>query len=485
MDGPSVSSEIERHKSAISRTDLSRPVRLALETGLLDSASTLFDFGCGRGGDVERLLRLGVTAQGWDPFYRPDTQKIPSDVVNLGYVLNVIEAEHERRTTLREAWSLTQKALVVAAQTTFDRKSDVAAEYSDGIVTSRQTFQKYFEQDELKQYIESSLEVDAVPLALGVFVVFRDSAAAESFRASRIRSRITIPRIKLPTRKFEDFVDILNPLMAFMTERGRLPAVGELSSEDPIRANFGSIRQAWKFVLKSTDSSEWEEISAKRRLDLLLYLALTTFTKRPRLSLLPQFMQNDFRAFFLSYRDACRIADQMLFSLGLPGVIQHCARSSLVGKLLPDALYVHVSALSSVDPLLRLYEGCASRTVGRMNDTTLVKFHISEPKISYLEYPTFDAHPHPALKTSMQIDLRDLHIKYFDYDLRDNPPILHRKETFVMPDYPNHDIFANLTASEERLGLLENPKSIGTLLGWKRRLQEKNVHLEGHQVVSS
>ena len=97
----------------------------------------------------------------------------------------------------------------------------------------------------------------------------------------------------------------------------------------------------------------------------------------------------------------------MLFSLGLPGVIQHAARSSPVGKLLPDALYVHVSALSFVDPLLRLYEECASRTVGRMNETTLIKFHISEPKISYLEYPTFDAHPHPALKTSMQIDLRD------------------------------------------------------------------------------
>ncbi len=35
-----------------------------------------------------------------------------------------------------------------------------------------------------------------------------------------------------------------------------------------------------------------------------------------------------------------------------------CRRSD-VGKLLPNALYLHRSALESLDPLLRVYEGCA------------------------------------------------------------------------------------------------------------------------------
>ncbi len=32
---------------------------------------------------------------------------------------------------------------------------------------------------------------------------------------------------------------------------------------------------------------------------------------------------------------------------------------SAVGKLLPTALYVHRTALEALDPLLRVYEGCA------------------------------------------------------------------------------------------------------------------------------
>ena len=35
-----------------------------------------------------------------------------------------------------------------------------------------------------------------------------------------------------------------------------------------------------------------------------------------------------------------------------------CRRSSL-GKLLPNALYVHRSAFDRLEPLLRVYEGCA------------------------------------------------------------------------------------------------------------------------------
>jgi len=38
------------------------------------------------------------------------------------------------------------------------------------------------------------------------------------------------------------------------------------------------------------------------------------------------------------------------FSLSLP---------STIGKLLPNALYVHRDALDSLEPLLRVYEGCA------------------------------------------------------------------------------------------------------------------------------
>lgn len=46
------------------RVGLSRPMRLALEDGLLAPGTSIFDYGCGRGGDLERLTALGYECAG-------------------------------------------------------------------------------------------------------------------------------------------------------------------------------------------------------------------------------------------------------------------------------------------------------------------------------------------------------------------------------------------------------------------------------------
>ncbi len=106
----------------------------------------------------------------------------------------------------------------------------------------------------------------------------------------------------------------------------------------------------------------------------------------------------------------------MLMSVGNLETIAERCQSSPIGKKLPNSLWVDVSAIEALDPLLRLCEGCASRTIGRPEEATVVKFHLGKPKITYLFYPDFDTAPHPALHTSMEIDLRDLHVYYRDYD---------------------------------------------------------------------
>lgn len=47
--------KIERHKAAIVRHDLSRPVGLALDAGLFSPETTFFDYRCGHGGDVNQI----------------------------------------------------------------------------------------------------------------------------------------------------------------------------------------------------------------------------------------------------------------------------------------------------------------------------------------------------------------------------------------------------------------------------------------------
>lgn len=474
--------KIERHRAAMVRTALSKPVRIALEAGLFSAENTFFDYGCGYGSDIQHIANLGYTASGWDPHYHPDTACQAADIVNLGYIINVIEDPSERREALLKAWELTHQTLIVAAQVLVDNPSGRVA-YSDGILTRRNTFQKYYEQEELKAYIDQVLGVDAIPGALGIYIVFRDPVAAEKFRASRFRSRATTPRVRASVRRFEAHKELLAPLMAFMTEQGRLPIQDELPAAPDIITQFGTLKRAFQVILQATDVQEWDAIADKRRQDILVYLALSHFGRRPRFRELPETMQNNIRGLFGSYPQACAAADLMLTSLGKPEFLAACCQQSAIGRLTPSGLYVHLSALEELDPILRLYEGCASRTIGRMVEATLIKFHTRTPKLSYLFYPDFDTDPHPRLHTSMQIDLRDLQVNYRDYDADTDGPILHWKEAYVSSRYPLREKFAKLTRQETAWGLLDDPQAISTLKGWQRHLAQHCAELSGHRLL--
>ncbi len=475
--------QIDRHKAAIVRNDLSRPVRLALQAGLFTPGASFFDFGCGHGEDVKLIAENGYVSSGWDPHYSPQTEHTSADIVNLGYVINVIENERERREALLDAWALTRKVLVVAAQILLGEPVKGHLAWNDGVITTRNTFQKYFEPQELKNYIDSALGVDATPAGLGVYFVFRDEAQAQAFRAARFHSRAATPRVRIRVKGFEDYRVLLQPLIQFFSERGRLPVKGELDNESAILAEFRTFAKAFAIIEQATDAQEWAAIAEKRRQDLLVYMALSRFGQRPKQSNLPFDLQTDIKVFFGSYRQACETADQMLFSLGKQSTLAERCRTSQIGKFVGNALYVHVSALESLDPLLRLYEGCASRTFGQMEDATLIKFRADKPKISYLFYPDFDNDPHPALSASMQADLRGLRVDYRDYSNSTNPPVLHRKEAFVTPDYLLYQKFARLTQQEEKWGLLSETNTIGTRDGWYRRLAEQGAKLQGHRLI--
>ncbi|MEM6399561.1 MAG: DNA phosphorothioation-associated putative methyltransferase, partial [Cyanobacteria bacterium P01_D01_bin.116] len=271
---------IERHKAAIHRTDLSRPTKLAVEFEIINKETTFFDYGCGHGEDIKRLTDMDIESAGWDPYYKPEAPLISADVVNLGYILNVIEDTEERLESLKNAWNLAKEVLIVSAQvlvSTISSKNQLA--YGDGVVTRRNTFQKYYEQGELKKYIDTTLEVDAVPVALGIYFVFRDEQEKENFRVECYRSRVIAPRIILATKKYEECKEELAPLIKFYTKRGRLPARGELpwDDESKLLLEFTSIRRAFKVILRATDEAEWDAIAYRRSLDIQVYLALVQF----------------------------------------------------------------------------------------------------------------------------------------------------------------------------------------------------------------
>lgn len=467
----------------MSRREVSRPLRLALEDGLLVDNHTLFDYGCGRGDDLRILGERGFKCSGWDPAFKPDVTKTEADVVNLGYVINVIESPAERADTVRRAWALARSLLIVSAQLTHDGRVSRQERYEDGYLTRFGTFQKYFEQHELKGWLDEVLGEQSVPAAPGVFYVFRDEAARQAFSASRYRRRLSTPRLCKGDAIFERNRELLEPLIAFVMARGRIPDETELLSTSDINHVFGSLSRAFALVKRVTGSSAWETVRKVRAQELLIYLALARFGGRPKYSQLDREMQLDIKAFYTTYAKACSLADELLFSAGDMDTVGATCRNSPVGKVTPNSLYIHISALHHLPPILRVYEGCARAYVGSVDGANLIKLHQRWPQVSYLAYPEFETDPHPALFASLLVPLRTLNIQYREYGDSNNPPILHRKELFLDVDHPLHKKFARLTKQEDHYRLYENTSTIGNREGWEAILKERQVQLKGHKVL--
>lgn len=304
-----------------------------------------------------------------------------------------------------------------------------------------------------------------------------------AFQASRYRRRIALPPLAKPEELFDQHRELLGPLMDFVAERGRLPADDEIGNAAALRDALGSIPRAFRVIESATGKDRWEEITGERAQDTLIYLGLSRFDGRPNYSALPRPLQLDVKSFFSSYSRACELADALLFSVGDRSVIDEACRASEIGKLTPDALYVHESATDYLSPVLRLFEGCARGYIGQVEGANMVKLSREEPRVSYLSYPDFEDDPHPALAFSLGVHLQTFRVRLRDYSTYRNHPILHRKETFLHTDHPLHAKFARLTRIEEHKGLFENARYIGTREGWERALDAKGLYLKGHRLL--
>jgi hypothetical protein len=529
---------------------LSRPMQHAFNDGLLDPPATFFDYGCGRGDDVRTLSSIGVDAAGWDPAHAPDTPLRRSDVVNLGYVVNVIEDPAERGAALRSAWDLAATVLIVSARLQWDPDANSGTPLGDGRLTSAGTFQKYYAPEELKAWIETTLQQTAITAAPGSYYVFRnpqdaqrllahhtrhsvrprlgiaellyqqaidDLAPLESFvdehrrlpAATELSSspalidafgsvraafslirRVTGPGrwadVDLGTRRrseqqLEEHLEDLQPLIDFVTDRGRLPRPGELDNEEELTGLFGSTRAAFSVVRRATGPQRWSEVEDAARENFLVYAALSAFGGRPKLKDLPSDLQYDAKDLYGTYSAACSAADALLHSIADLEAINRACNEASFGKLTPEALYIHTDYVNELPALLRVYQGAARQITGDVDDATLIKLNRLKPQVSFLVYPDFETSPHPAIEASIVAKLGAIRVKYRYFGNSSNPPILHRKELFVPGHHPGRAKFERLTLQEERAGLLDRP-DIGTRDGWAAALQEQGFSIVGHQL---
>jgi DNA phosphorothioation-associated putative methyltransferase len=468
-----------RNLTALRRMTCSKPVALALGHGIITETMTVFDYGCGYGTDVRYLRARKIKATGWDPHYHPHQKVMPADVVNLGFVLNVIENQSERDETLARACMLAKKVLIVAVRV--EHALEDAAEFNDGVLTKLGTFQKLYRQGEFREYIEGVLERRAHVAALGVVYVFSDAEAEANYVAARAFTR----RLEYRTDLIEEFKKskLAGRYVSLANRLGRLPLPEEFQKYPKLIDSFGSAKRIDRLTLALIDKTAFQGSRAQRREDILTYLAMLKLEdiKPPRFSNLPGTIQSDIKAIWKTYAEALSEGEQFLFNIGKPDVVASVCETCRVGKLLPSHLYVHRSAEDELPPLLRVLLFAGKEIIGEV-PYDLVKFAKDGRAVSFLLYKDFDGDPHPSLLRSVKVYLPKATFDIREYFNSDNPPILHRKELFVLSTYPHFETFRRLTEQEDSFGVLSSP-DIGYRRHWEDLLRSHGICIDGHSLV--
>jgi DNA phosphorothioation-associated putative methyltransferase len=467
----------DRRRTAIGRSSLSMPARQALLDGVLRSEWTALDYGSGRGGDVARLVHLGIRTVGWEPHHGGDRPKAPRDVVTLIYVINVIEDPAERQSVLRDAWSLAERCLVVSTRLAWERKEVNGASLSDGTLTKRNTFQRLYSPAELRQVVEEATGVRILSPVPGVVYAFR----LDSDRLAYLARKAS------PDQAWHEGTDAKSAVAAvvdFFEARGRMPMVEETPDALLPLLRHLTGQQLAKLAQQAASPARIEDGRKRSLLNTLLLLGIEVFNGRSQLQALPLSIQADIRAFFDSYKEACRRADRLLLKLRDDRYVRNVMSNS-IGKMTPTAIYIHRRAVGYMPVLLKLYEHCGSVAVGRPAGWDIVKLAHQGRSVSWLGYPDFDRDPHPRLAWSYSVDMHTLEGSYRSYADRANRPLLHRKHEFLHPSDPEVPKYRRLTDQEVRASLYAQPHLIGNEQGWQAALDAAGVCLKGHRLVKA
>jgi DNA phosphorothioation-associated putative methyltransferase len=491
---------IARHLTALTRYGFSAPIQTLTRFGFLDGSKTVFDYGCGRGGDVRGLRENGIEAAGWDPYYAPEETRRNAHIVNLGFVINVIEDLDKRVEALQGAYRLAEELLVVSAMLA-NPDAVRGTPYGDGILTSRNTFQKYYSQGELRAFIAEVLDEEPLPVGPGIFYVFKDKDAEQRFMVGRLENRRNIlrlshlsrparPRIDKAEAKYEQHRKLLDSLWESCLNLGRDPDRSEFPHPD-VASHFGSLPAALRFVKSRKENAAdiLEQARQSRIDDLRVYFALWQFEKRKPYRHLEARLQKDIKAFFGDYRTALESGRELLFAAASPEAIEQACREAAeqgIGWLeegeslqLPTRLVVQLPAI------LRAYVGCGLLLYGDVSSADLIKIHIRSGKLTLMSFDDFSGKPLPRMLQRIKINLRTQELDIFDYGEPYEPPYLYRKSRFINEEFPNYAEQPAFDEKLENLGVVDFSGYGPKPMEFHTRLEAARWTVDGFRLVRS
>jgi DNA phosphorothioation-associated putative methyltransferase len=417
--------EIARHRTALVRSSLSSPIEAALKYDLLTKDHDLFDYGCGRGDDMALLTADSFDAVGWDPYYAPEGEKRKSKVVNLGFVLNVIENPSERVSVLQDAYGYAKEVLLVAALIDGQKSRSQANRYRDGIITKRGTFQKFFTQMELREFIEASLGTDAIPAGPGLFFVIRDDEQREKFlrtRHARAGKQI-LPRISHRAKQTIELSSEEDQILAdayweISCELGRLPRPAELPqtvSEWSVK-KFKTLKKASAWLLDHFGQEQLQQAAARKKNQLTGYLALAVFRRKKIRSILNPELRREIKSIFGSIRDAETEAFRALRDIANSEMLANdCMEACEYGFGLIDAkgrLLVHADRVKELSSSLQVIIGIAEWLGDDLSTVDIVSVSPEWANVTFQRYRDFEIQPFPVLEARLRVDLLKQSVEY-------------------------------------------------------------------------
>jgi len=445
-----------RHRTAMARRGLSTPMQALWRHGYVGGSLTVLDYGCGRGDDLSALEAHGVEARGWDPHFRPEGPREESDVVNLGFVLNVIEDPDERRQALSQAYGLARRVLAVSALLGGRAAEERYRAFGDGVLTSRNTFQKYFGHEELGEYIASVLGREPVSVGPGLYFVLRRDEDEQEFLEGRQRSSgrfgamPTVParpiverapraaRAKAPTR-WEKSAEVIEAFWQSCIELGRPPREGEFERLAELTREVASAPVVLRRLSEERGVEALEGARQRRMGDLSVFLALNLFERRRSAGSWGPRARVDLREFWGSYPKAMEAGQALLFSLRDAKTIgAACATAAAQGLgwlVEGESLQLDARLVNELPPALRVYIGCAGKLYGEVQEADVVKVHIASGKVSLMRYDDYEGSAIPLLVERVKVDLRRQQVSYYRYEVGGEfePQPLYMKSRYMHP----------------------------------------------------
>lgn len=190
--------------------------------------------------------------------------------MNLGYVLNVIENVQEREQTLRAAFALSRRVLVVAVRV--DQWLNSGREFSDGLLTNSGSFQKIYTQAEFRQYLETVLGRKPYMAGLGIAYVFRDEAVESQHLA---RLSITPAKRERANLSSQFAADLDGKELIETTRKlGRSPLDSEFDQYPELLLRFGSRARIERLVMAVLNPETLTKSREAKGNDILTFLAM-------------------------------------------------------------------------------------------------------------------------------------------------------------------------------------------------------------------